>query len=420
MNLISKIQNNFIRINTNKDFIRKSIILLSSTLISLFFGFLTNTFLTKLLGKEQFGNFAFIINILTFCQVLFNFGLYYTISRLVAITSDERKIKGYYLVGIVLSFFIFLIMAICLLGYSYFSNTLEESGLKTIMILSIPFSWLFLITNLNEFFLQGYNKINLLSITRVLPKIVFSIFLGYCLLFYKDASLWMVIIFNFISLFVTYVYIYYRLSPVISSFTRRLKEILVANKQFGFDIYLGALIASGSGSLSGILIGQFGVNNIDVGYFTLATLLASPLSLLPNIIATVQFRKFASLTRIPTETLYFTFGLCLLFLVLIWFLSKYLVEFIFGNEYLQTVEILKYLSLGYLLYGIGDFYNRFLLVKGKGKELRNASIIVGITLLLANVIFIQNLGAIGAAYARIISGLTYSIVILFFYKKEVR
>lgn len=393
---------------------------MASTVIGLVFGFVTNTLLTRILGKDSYGNYALIINIFTFSQIFFNFGLYYTLSRLVAITNDKHKVRGYYYVGIVLSLVLFILMAIMLFLYGYFSDNLKENNLLAVFIFSIPFSWLFLVTSLNENFLQGDNRITLLSISRVFPKIILALILLVFFLIKAEVNLLWVLMFNYLSLFLTYLYVLIKIRPRKIYFKRRYKEILVGNKQFGFDIYLGSLIASGSGSLSGILIGYFGINNIEVGYFTLATLLSSPLSIIPNIIATVQFKQFASIKKISKQAITITFGICMFFLFCIWFLSAPIVNFIFGPEYFDTIEILKYLSIGYLLYGIGDFYNRFLLAKGKGRELRNASIIVGITLLVANIVFIKYMGGIGAAYARIASGFTYTLVILYYYKKEIR
>jgi O-antigen/teichoic acid export membrane protein len=90
---------------------------------------------------------------------------------------------------------------------------------------------------------------------------------------------------------------------------------------------------------------------------------------------------------------------------------------IYGEDYLECVNLLYYLSIGSLLYGISDFYNRFLLSKGKGKELRNSSFIVGIILIISNLILINILGAKGAAFATIISGISYFCLILYYYNK---
>lgn len=404
----------------DKDFIQKTVFLMGSTVLGLFLGFLSNSLLTRVLGKEQYGNYALIINIFSFCQILFNFGVFYSISRLVAISSDNIRTRGYYYVGAILSFLLFVIMAIALLVYGYLSSSIVKNNLLNVFLISIPFSWLYLFTNLNENFLPGDNKINLLSLSRILPKFIFTLILIYIYYISKTTNLTSVIIFNYVSLALSYIYVYWKIKPVRENFKRRTSEIFIANKQFGFDIYFGSLIASGSGSLSGILISHFGVNNIEVGYYTLATLLASPLALIPNIIATVQFKKFATSERIDRSSTMLTIGISLCIFLFIVLGSNLIIGLIFGKDYVNSIEILKYLSVGYLLYGIGDYFNRFLLAKGKGKELRNASFFVGITLLLANIVFIKYLGGKGAAIARIASGLMYTLVILFYYKKEIK
>ncbi len=403
-----------------QDNILQSVFLLSTTVLGLFLGFVINSILTRVLGNVNYGNYALITNVFVFCQVVFNFGFYYVISRLVAISKNQEKVRGYYTIGIFISFILFCFMTISVLVYAYWSDSIVKSGLTKVLILTIPFSWIYLFTNLNENYLQGDNKINLLSWSRILPKIIYVIFLTYIFFNYKSIGLEWVLILNFLSFIISYMYVIVKIKPSLMSLKRRWREILLANKRFGLDIYLGSIVASGSASLSGILIGYYGINNTQVGYYTLATLLVSPLSLIPNIIATVQFKKFAINDRIDNMTTTFTFVLSIILFILIYLLSDFLIKFIFGLEYIEAVPILKVLSLGYLLYGIGDFYNRFLLSKGRGKELRNASFLVGITLLLGNFLFIKYFGAMGASYARIASGLIYSLVIYYYYIKEIK
>ena len=399
--------------------VHQTVLLLASTLLGLLFGFTTNSLLTRILGKVEYGNYAFLFNIFTFCQVIFNFGIFFSIGRLVAISSDERKTRGYYSVALCLIFVLYLMMSISLIIFSNVSSTIQKNNLYQILMISIPLGWIYIVINFNESFLQGVNKIKLLSLTRWLPKFIFTLILVAIFFLLKKSSITTVIFLNYFTLLISCVLVYYRVKPTLENFKRRLYEIFIGVKQFGFDIYLGSLVATGSGSLSGILISYFSINNVEVGYFTLATLLSSPLALIPNIIATVQFKKFANSNKIQPSLTVATLALSLGLLVLTMVLARFVITAFFGNEYVDAVILLRVLSFGYILYGFGDFFNRFLLAKGKGKELRNASIYIGITLLVANFIMIALHGAMGAAIARIISGLVYVIIILYYYKKEV-
>lgn len=399
--------------------VHQTVLLLASTVLGLLFGFTTNSLLTRILGKVEYGNYAFLFNIFTFCQVIFNFGIFFSIGRLVAISTDERKTRGYYSVALCLIFVLYLMMSISLIIFSNVSSAIQKNNLYQILMISIPLGWIYIVINFNESFLQGVNKIKLLSLTRWLPKFIFTLILVVIFFLLKKTSITTVIFLNYFTLLISCVLVYYRVKPTLGHFKRRLYEIFIGVKQFGFDIYLGSLVATGSGSLSGILISYFSINNVEVGYFTLATLLSSPLALIPNIIATVQFKKFANSNKIQPSLTVATLALSLCLLVLTMVLARFVITAFFGHEYVDAVILLRVLSFGYILYGFGDFFNRFLLAKGKGKELRNASIYIGITLLVANFIMIALYGAMGAAIARIISGLVYVLIILYYYKKEV-
>lgn len=411
---------NFLREGYKNENVTQAFGLLVSTIVGLVLGFATNSLLTRILGKELYGDYALLFNIYSFCQIIFNFGIFYTISRLVAISNDKDKARGYYLVGFFFVIILFILMAISVAVYAFFSENMDKSSFFKVLLISIPLSWIYLLTTLNENYLPGDNKINLLSWSRLLPKIFLAGILVIIFFYFKNVSLVTIVLLNYLTFIIAYLYVFVKIKPTFKQFKRRLSEILVGNKQFGFDIYFGALIASGSGSLSGILISHFGVNNIEVGYYTLATLLASPLSMIPNIIATTQFKNFAQSQFIPPKLIFMTFGLSIFLMLFIIFTSNLIVSVFFGKEYLESVVMLQYLSIGFVLYGIGDFFNRFLLAKGKGKELRNASFLVGFTLLIANVIFIYLYGGGGAAVARILSGLMYALVILYYYRKEIK
>lgn len=408
----------FRKFSKNKDF-AQAFSLLVTTIIGLLLGFVINSLLTRILGKVSYGDYALIYNIFTFCQVVFNFGIFYTIARLVAITNDDEKCRGYYLVGCVFIILLFVIMSVAVGFYAIFSDSLISNGLSNVLLLSIPLSWVYLITTLNENYLPSVNKINLLSFSRLLPKFLLFVALLTIFFFFENISLLTIITVNYFTFIFTYILVYRKIKPTLKNFRRRLSEILIGNKRFGFHIFAGSVIATGSGNLSALLISHFGVNNVEVGYFTLATLLASPLSMIPNIIATTQFKTFAQSSSIPKKLILVTFGLSLFMMLFIVIFSRLIVTLIFGAEYIDSVIMLQYLSIGFILYGVGDFFNRFLLAKGKGKELRNASVIVGITLLFANFIFIYWFGGEGAAIARILSGVMYTAIILYYYKKEI-
>lgn len=398
--------------------IRQTILLLFTSIIVMILVLGINFFVTRILEKNSFGNYSLILNIFNFSQIIFNFGFFYSISRGIALIDDNLEHRELYGVGLMITLFLFILMFFCLLIIVILFGKSTTKEVTDSLLFCIPFSWIFLLNNFNELLLQGGNRISLLSFSRFMPKFMFLILLMFIYFFsVENISIITILICFIFSSIIPYFIIIYKLKPKLTNFKNRILEIKLANSKFGFNIYLGSLFAVGASSFSGILIGYFGINNIEVGYYSIALQLSAPLSLIPNVIATTSYKKFANSQNIEKMTLNIMYSISLLLILLILILAKPIVLMIYGEDYLECVYLLYYLSIGSLLYGISDFYNRFLLSKGKGKELRNSSFIVGIILIISNLILINILGAKGAAFATIISGLSYFCLILYYYNK---
>lgn len=93
------------------------------------------------------------------------------------------------------------------------------------------------------------------------------------------------------------------------------------------------------------------------------------------------------------------------------------IDLFYGKQYYSAIELTIIVSLGITAHGMADFFNRYLGAHGKGKMLRNSSVLVGISLLFANFLFIPIWHEKGAVYARLISGLVYLINMIYYYKK---
>ena len=169
-------------------------------------------------------------------------------------------------------------------------------------------------------------------------------------------------------------------------------------------------------SLSGLLISYFGVNNSGVGYYALAITISEPLTFIPNVIATTHYKDFSTTASIPRRLLLITIGISVGALVLCWLLVGPFIR-IFYPEFRTVITLTYIVSMGVILNGFGDFYNRFLGAHGEGKSLRNSAVIVGIVLLICNFTLIPHFGETGAAYTRAISGLIYILSMIWFYRR---
>jgi len=111
-----------------------------------------------------------------------------------------------------------------------------------------------------------------------------------------------------------------------------------------------------------------------------------------------------------------TTGAALIFILLI----KYVVIILYTVQFLPVVALAYITAIGSSLFGLGDYINRFLQAKGKGKELRNSAFIVGFVNIVGYFLLVYFFGVIGAAITQFCAGLVYLTAMLYFYRRYKR
>lgn len=383
---------------------------------------ISSIIITRFLGPSAFGDFKFLTNVLSLAVVVFNFGFFQAGNRALVLNNDLQKAREYYGSQLVILGVIFLAMSVFLLGYAFFDKNIYEKGLRNLFIVLIPFSWIFLLVSYFEVLLQGDNRINLLANSRLYPKLGFFISVLIIYFFYSKytgSRLNIIWFFFLVTQIVVFLQILYKIKPSFKNLITRTKEIFFYNRTYGFNVYIGSLFAIGLSQLTGVMISYFGINNSGVGYFSLATTIAGPLAFIPNVIATTHYKDFSTKTSIPRKLLLLTLALSFGALVLTILLVKPFIIIFYGPEYYPVISLTYIVSFGIILYGLADFYNRFLGSHGQGKALRNSAFLVGISLMIFNVTLIPIWGETGAAWTNVFSGLIYLLCILWFYKRLV-
>jgi len=210
-----------------------------------------------------------------------------------------------------------------------------------------------------------------------------------------------------------------RLKPNFSFEKSITKELFQENNKNGKPIYFGSLAGVATQHVAGISISYF-MDNVQVGFFMLAITVCKPILMIPSVIGTVYFKQFATIKAIPKKVFTFsvlsTIGALLIFYLLI---EKVIVTF-YSEEYLAVSSISKFLILAFIFHGLGDLFNRFLGAKGKGKLLRNAAYVVGIVNVLGYVFLVKYFDLNGAIITRVLAGIMYMSVMLFYYFKYIR
>lgn len=393
---------------------RQIVTLYTSTLLGVLLGMLSSIVNTRFLEPADYGDVRYVQNIIYFISAFLLFGYFLSGSRMMALSDNtyyHRRVKGTMVIILACACAILMLsMPVC-----YFLNS-GKPTVASLFLVSIPVCVYPLFQNYVNQTMEGDNQMGRLALARLLPFLIY-VPLAYVLYSRYGATStrmillqWGVYTLVFLALIISTKPLFHKLKPI-------WQNLQSENQQYGIQLYIGSLVMVATNYLAGISLGYFNEDNSEVGFYTLALTVTTPLAYLPTIVGSTYFKKFASQPCIPKKVIWSTVVLtactCVLFLLII----HPVVNFLYKEEYAIVGTYASFLSVGYCIHGLGDMFNRYLCSQGQGVSVRNASIangvfkIVGFTLLVA--LFNTN----GAIATTIICDIIYFLCLIYYYLK---
>ena len=391
-------------------------VLYVGTIIQLALGVVTSVVIARTLKPEQYGNYSFVFTVINFILLSISTGHFVSISMILAQSKDENNRRCFLGASLLISLLVSFIFSSIVFGYSFFNDYIFHDKLGySLRLLAIPLIF-FPIQTYLESVLMGLSRITSLTVLRVLPKLLYFIVL---LLYIQMANIdfFMAVVLMLFTSYVVYIGQIIILKPDFTNLFSNLKYIEAENKKYGFHVYLGSMANVATAYLCTLSIGYFS-NNIQLGFFNLALTISTPLSLLPNVIATAFYNSFADMERIPDKLIRYTIALCVVSYAVFFICLKKVLIFLYSTDYEESVIIAYVLGLGMIIHGFGDVFNRFLCVKARGKDVRNAAFIVGGVNVLAILLLVPIFSGTGAAITRLLAGIAYFMAMYLYYKKS--
>lgn len=393
---------------------RQILMLYGSTLCGAFLGFIASIVNTNALNPEYYGDVRYVQNIVQFISWILLLGYFQAGSRLLAMTDEEDKrrlIRGGMVVILALACVV-LMIAVVLVSLFH----LKDVELFYLFIASIPVCFYPILINYVNTTAQGDNFIGRLSVARLLPALIYIPFAYY--IYNKEGatpSLMMWLQWGIYSLVLFFIIM--STKPKFCALKSTFRILNAENKIYGFDLYYGSLAMVATSYIGGITLGLFNDNNSDVGFYTLALTVTTPLSYLPAIVGTTYFRLFAQQNEIPAKvfvaTVVMTVVSCVLFILLI----QPLIDILYPVEYAKVGIYASWLSVGFSIHGIGDMINRYLGSHGEGKPIFISSLICGFVKVICFFVLVYYWNIYGAIITNVISSAVYSVLLFFYYKR---
>ena len=373
---------------------------------------------TRLLGPQQYGDLRFLQNLFAFVVSFMTLGIFVSGSRLLAQRKNEA-IKNQ-LIGnlLILAATISVVFIIGLFIFSFFEEQIFHNELGWVIKIFSPLLFVFPFQLCLENIMQGDNRIYELSVFRITPSILYFLS-AITFNYFIPLSLTSALALHLGALAIVIVIMTIRFKPEFTDMRKNVAIIWQENKTYGFPVYTGILAGVASAHFGGLSVGYF-IDNTSVGFFSLALIITGPLTMIPNAVGTTFFKDFANRNSIPQKVTAVTIALSTCALLFFLLIVKRLVLLLYSAEYISVVPLVYIVSIGCVFHGFGDFINRFLGAHGKGKELRNGAIVVGISNITGYLVLVYAFGVKGAAITRLISGLIYFTMMYIFYKKMER
>lgn len=395
---------------------KQIITLYGASLTGMLFGVCNSVINTHALPPSDYGDVRYIQNIITFISTVLLLGYFASGSRLLAISKDEQKSKSLRgCMAEILGVLVLITIGILIALYA-FHDVFKPFPGKGLFLVSIPVCAMPLLLNYINTTSQGDNQIGRIAMARLLPSLLY---LGIAYFLYKQIHVTSTIMVLLQWGIGTLVLLGIVLSSGLSF--RHTKEAFASlqaeNKSYGIQLYYGSLAMVATQYIGGITLGLFNMDNSVVGFYTLALTVTTPLQMVPSIIGTTYFKKFAHEKKIPRSvfrnSLLVTLGTNIIFVLCIY----PIVTFLYSKDYADVGLYAMLLSLGFSLHGFGDFINRYLGSHGQGRQIRNSSFACGIMLIFGNTVLVYLCGVHGAILTKILSSLFYVITLLYYYIK---
>lgn len=395
---------------------KQAIILYVSTLLGTLLGVLSSVINTRFLNPIDYGDVKYVQNIINLIASLLLFGYFQSGSRLLALSNEEKNsknIRGGMIVILAFASVMLLIMMIC----NYFFHT-AHPRLAYLFLVSLPVCIYPLLNDYINTTAQGDNHIVRISINRLLPVLLyvplgFSIYSSYG----ATSTKMMLLQWGINSLVAVIVII--STKPSFKGLKLTFVQLHEENKNYGIQLYYGSLVMVATNYIAGITLGIFNEDNANVGFYTLALTVTSPLSMLPAIIGTTYFKEFAHQKKIPSKVLKLTLLMTTLSCIIFILLIHPIVKFLYSDSYSLVGVYASWLAIGYCVNGIGDMLNRYLGSHGEGKSIRNASFACGAFKIFGFSLLVYFWNINGALLTFVVSSTIYFICMVIYYIKFV-
>lgn len=384
---------------------------------------ITLPYLVRVLGVEYFGLLAFATAMITYFQILTDYGFDLTATREISIHRDDKEkvieiFSSVMTIKFILMFVSFLLLTILVFSFEKFS---QDALIYFLSFGSVIGQFLFPV-----WFFQGMERMKYITYLNILSKVIFTV--AIFVFVQEQSDFYLVPLLTSVGFLVAGIWSLYLVKREFG-ISFQLQTNLTIKKYFidGWDVFVSRIFVSLYTTINIFLLGLF-TNNTIVGYYAIAEKIVNAVgglftpanqTIYPYMAKMYvnQKEKFFSFTK-KVGFSFLVIGLVLFMLLALF--SEIIIKLITGSIDIHILEIYHVLMFTLITVPFGPLFTQILITQKRNKEFNKVVMNTFIFNIILAPIMIYLYNGIGLAVAVVFTQIFHVIYLLFTYGKALQ
>jgi O-antigen/teichoic acid export membrane protein len=360
----------------------------------------TTALLARHLSTSGFGSFSFCVSLLVFIAMFFEFGLFLPASRLIAQADHDTRRT---LVGAAVALFVPIgvtySLVIALLSPAI--RPVFGIDLGDALLFAAPLACAYPLVQVALQLTQGAGRLHLYSLAYLASQLVFGLGL-LVLLAFSGLSVSSVLAIRGAAFLTCFSVAIALLRPTFVHTWAHARLLISEARQYGLQMYVGRVLSVGTYNMDALMLAAF-AGPRQVGFYALAGSVAVATGAPMLGMSSALFPRMARGRDLDLRWIAIAASFSAVVLVVAVVLAGPFIRLVFSERYTPAVALVAPLVLAQGIRSITSIYNAFLAAQARGRELRNAAVVLTGSNVLLNFALIPPFGALGAAWASVVA-----------------
>jgi O-antigen/teichoic acid export membrane protein len=371
--------------------------------------------LTRKLSTSDFGSYSFAFSVLSLTGLLFEFGLFVPAARTAALTDGKAR---HQVIGAALLLYvpIGLAYSATIFAISFWVDNWFAVDAGDALRLAAPIASAFPFILIVEQLSQGVDRLHVASLQKVFAPLLFATLLLLTLGAGVTLTAPNALALRAAAMLITCIGAAIWLRPAFAATRYWARKLVGQAREWGFQVYVGRVLSIGTYNMDVLLLGLW-TDPRSVGLYVLAGSVAMASGLPVSGMAAALFPQLARDSAIGRRRLLLATMVGLVCAVLATVLAEPVIRILFSSRYIAAAGLVAPLAFAQFVRGLTSVFNAFLSAHGRGRDLRNAGLVLTVSNLGLNVALIPSYGASGAAWASFFALVANLLAHIVFYRR---